>query len=538
MSPSFSRNWIDDLSRTAAGKTIAASRTIIVGGGTAGAVLAARLSEDPARQVILIEAGPVGDTPGELLDGTTLPAAVPGHPVNWGYESELTANTSGIVPRGRLLGGSSAINGGYFVRAREGDFARWARSGGSAWEYRNALPLLAALENDLDFGHEAGHGSDGPMRLRRPPQSGELTGAFLAAAQELGFPLEPDKNAIGARPGVGPIPSNIIDGVRVHTGLAYLSAARGRPNLTVIGGTRVVRVLLEGGRALGAVAAREGDPASTAMIEADEVVLCAGAVATAQLLMLSGIGPRRELQALGLPVVADLPVGERFHDHPNLALGWHPARRVAEDGPRTTFPTALNFDSANTGAGGAEGDLEILLTAQPDEALFGGDSSAGPPPPITETSELRLIVALQQPRSRGKLSLRSGDPFAPPRIEYRYLEHAEDVERLRLGVRTAAAMLRSEAFAGVFGRFAALDDPTLLDDRSLEQWIRDHLGTAIHMCGTAPMGEVVDGAGAVHGVRGLRVADTSILPSAPSRGPFNTAVLVGELIARLMRRSH
>lgn len=572
-------------------------RVVVVGGGTAGSVLAARLSEQPDQEVILVEAGPAGDTPAELLDGSTIPAAVPGHPVNWGYRSELTPGTETIVPRGRLLGGSSAINGGYFVRARPGDFERWARAGGPAWEYTAMLPLLAELETDLDaidgsVPAESGldsdpHGDSGPVQVRRPPQDGELTAAFTAAARELGFPEEPDKNALvgtpASAPGVGPIPSNIVDGIRVNTAMSYLAEAWGRSNLTIIGDTRATRVIIKGGQAIGVeiadtAAARRNEradeahlaqpdearvwqPGETARIDADEVILCAGAVATAQLLMLSGIGPRAELEALGLPVVADLPVGEGFHDHPNLALGWHPARTVIETGQRTAFPTALNFDSttvhpegdapaASAAQGRAapephpDGDLEVLLTAQPDEALFGtasGTVAAVAPPAITPGSELRLIVALQQPRSRGRLSLRSDDPLEPPRIEYRYLEHRDDATRLRVGVRTAAAILRSRAFRGLFGRFSSIDERVLSDDALLDRWIREHLGTAIHMCGTAPMGQegdaaaVVDGAGRVHGVPGLRVADTSILPSAPSRGPFNTAVLIGEFVARSMR---
>ncbi|RGE19318.1 mycofactocin system GMC family oxidoreductase MftG [Leucobacter sp. wl10] len=512
-------------------------RTLVVGGGAASVPLAARLSEDPDREVVLIEAGAAAiPPPAELLDGSAIPAAVPGHPASWGYEAELLPGRFAVVPRGRLLGGSSAINGGYFVRATPGDFGRWAREGGRAWAHDSALPILAALENDLDFGDAPGHGSKGPMRVRRPDPASGLVDAFYEAARELGFPAEPDKNAVGAALGVGPVPSNIVDGVRINTAAAYLGEAERRPNLTVLGETRALRIRIENARATGVevLTARPDGGGEAGFIAADEVVLCAGAVATPQLLLLSGVGPRAQLDALGISVIADLPVGERFHDHPNLALLWRSARSTRIPEERTAFPAALNLDSSGAAGLHPDGDLEILLTARPEHALFVSGPAADADP--TRDTELRLIVALQQPRSRGRLGLRSADPLDPPRIEYRYLEHAEDRDRLRIGVRTAAALLRSAAFAERFGGFVDLDDGGLGDDEALDAWIRARLGTAIHMCGTAPMGAVVDGAGRVQGVDGLRVADTSILPSAPHRGPANTAVFIGELIARRMLR--
>lgn len=579
-------------------RSAAPRSTLIVGGGTAGSVLAARLSEDPTRCVTLLEAGPAGDTPAELLTGATLPGAVPGHPVNWGYEAELTPGSRTIVPRGRLLGGSSAINGGYFVRARPEDFARWAAVGGPQWSYEAALPLLRAFENDLDFGHgcetphtEPLHGGTGPIRVKRPDPSGELTAAFTAAARGLGFADELDKNS-AATPGVGQVPSNIVDGVRTNAAMAYLAGARQRPNLTILGGHRVTRVRFDGARAVGvealvggpgvkpltiepdavnAVNAVNGLADSTRFFAADEIVLCAGSVATPQLLMLSGIGPRDALAAHDISLIADLPVGKEFHDHPNLALFWQPTRRLrnhAADAAAVAFPTSLNFDSSGSARRHPEGDLEILLTGVSDEELFGGSGSdisgcdvsgglnsvgddgvgdngvrdssacaggAGADDGLSESATMRLIIALQQPLSRGRLSLCDRDPRTPPRIEYRYLEHPDDRSRLRLGVRTAVDLLRSQAFSGVFGGLVSLDERTLADDARLDDWVRAQLGTAIHMCGTAALGSVVDSAGHVYGVSGLRVADTSILPTAPSRGPFNTAVFIGEFIARAMR---
>lgn len=505
------------------------TRTIVVGSGAAGAPLAARLSEDPGREVTLLEAGAAdGPVPPELLDGGTLRGAMPDHPANWAYPAELRSGQPHIVARGRILGGSTAINGGYFTRATPADFGRWAAIGGPEWSYEQALPLLRALENDLDYGTSPVHGAHGPVRIVRPPHSDPASTAFLAAARQLGFADELDKNA-GKSPGAGPVPSNIVDGVRVSTGSAYLSEARDR--IDVRGGTRALRVIIEDGDLGAAAGVRAiGVETDRGFIEADEVVLAAGAIATPQLLMLSGIGPRDHLAEHGIPVLVDLPVGVAFSDHPNVSLGWHPVSPIVDWDAGFGFPTALNFDAAAvdpTLAPRPEGDLEILLAAKPLSFLLTG---ARPP---RET--LQFLVALQGHIGRGRLTLTGADPIAPPRIEYRYLELEEDRKRLRIGVRTAVGLLQSPAFAEVYGGLADLGDDALGDDEALDHWILGHLGTALHTCATAPMGSVVDGAGRVPGVEALRVADTSILPSAPHRGPANTAVFIGELIARRMR---
>lgn len=476
---------------------------------------------------------------------------MPGHPFSWSYLGHLTPELPYTIARGRVLGGSSAINGGYFVRARPEDFDRWADAAGPAWSYERALPVLEAMESDHDFGVNPGHGASGPMPIARPPQDGVLASTFAAAARELGFHAEPDKNAPGAQ-GVGPVPANVIDGVRVNTARVYLAPAGERPNLRIIAGTRVLRVRFGGSRAVGVET--ESGP-----IDADEVILCAGAIGTPHLLLASGVGPRAQLEALGVRVVSDLPVGESFSDHPDISVGWKPSRPVFDPSERFAFPTALNFDSSGSGAYPA-GDLEVLLSVKPlgylltgsTRALAGGIRQVARHPlrtlrgvrgvsarrvaaQIAHADDLQLIVALQTPEGRGSITLESSNPAAPPRIDYRYLEEPSDLARIRTGIRTAAALLRSEAFTGLLDRLTELDDATLEDDARLDAWMRGHLGTAIHLCGSAPMGPVLDGAGRVHGVDGLRVADTSMLPDVPSRGPFATAVFIGEHIARLMR---
>ncbi|WP_030326348.1 mycofactocin system GMC family oxidoreductase MftG [Streptomyces sp. NRRL B-3229] len=505
---------------------------VVVGAGGSGAVLAARLSEDPGRTVMVLESGPVPEQlaafASELLDARLVPGARPGHLAVQAYPVRLTAQRAYTVPRGRFLGGSTTVNGGYFVRARHEDFGRWSDAGGAAWSYERVLPFLRALETDLDYGTDELHGGDGPMPVRRTGLCHPATAAFRAAASQLGFPEEPDKNAPCA-PGFGPVPSNTVDGVRLNTGVCYLLAALGRPNLRVVGGSTVSRIVVEGGRATGVIVEREGHPVSVA---AGEVVLCAGAFGSPHLLHLSGIGPRSDLERLGLPVVRDAPaVGARFGDHPQVAVEWVP-RRPLPEAVGTWLGGVLHLASSD---GGNPGDLEILQSLVPLPGLLGGTVTVPGAPHV-------FLVSDQSPRLTGRLRTRSADRATPPDIDYGYLSSGADRRRLREAVRATAALLATRAFGEVSAGLVEPGPRVLDDDRLLDRWIRARLGTSQHTCGTVPLGPAddcraaVDHYGRVHGIRGLRVADTSILPTAPSRGPAATAVLVGELVADAMRR--
>jgi choline dehydrogenase-like flavoprotein len=320
------------------------------------------------------------------------------------------------------------------------------------------------------------------------------------------------------------VPSNIIDGVRINAAMAYLADARSRPNLTIMGDTRALRVRVSRGTAVGVETDR-------GVVDADEVVLAAGSVATPHLLMLSGIGPTDQLAAHGIVSVSDLPVGQSFSDHPNLSVSWHSSLPLVNPAERFAFPTALNFDSSGSAGHYPDGDLEILLSVKPLSLLLHPDVASQP---AEGTDEFHVMVALQSPRGRGHMTLVSDDPLVQPRIDYNYLADEVDAARMRIGVRTAARLLQSAAFEGTFAGFSSLNDQILGDDERLDEWITTHLSTAIHLSGSAPMGQVVDGQGRVYGVDALRVADTSILPAVPSRGTFNAAVFIGEFIAHQM----
>jgi choline dehydrogenase len=464
---------------------------VVVGAGSAGCAFAGRLAEDAGLRVLLLEAGPVAAAP-DWLDG-----ARPGHPLNWSYAAELRPGRTVSVPRGRVVGGSSAINGANWVRATPADAAGWGVPG---WAWADLLPHFVRSEHDLDHPDAPGHGGSGPVPVRRPagPFLHPVAERFLGAAQRLGHPLEPDKNA-GGPPGAGLVPSNAGDGVRTSAAAAYLA---GHPNLTVRADAPAARVLLDRERARG-VALLDGT-----VVEAGEVVLAAGGVATPHLLMLSGIGPADVLRAAGVPVVRDLPVGQGFTDHPVVFVPFTTADPPAH--PRTPgSQAALDWDAgADPG-----GDVEVLAFVRP----------------FAPGGELHLMCMVTSPDSRGTITPTSPDPRVPPRIDYRYLRTEHDRRLLRHAVRTAADLLR----AGVGTRVAPGGD-VLGSDRELDGWIDAHLATAVHLSGSAPIGPVLDAQLRVHGIAGLRVVDTSVLPTAPRRGTAATAVAVGEKAAQLL----
>ncbi|SEK79372.1 mycofactocin dehydrogenase MftG [Rhodococcus maanshanensis] len=471
---------------------------IVVGGGSSGCVVAARLSANPDRAVLLIEAGPGSGDPGPL---GLLPVG-PRSDVAATYPVELLPGHSTTIARGRVLGGSGAVNGGYFIRGTASDFRSWP----ATWSYSEVLPYFRKLETDR-AGNSRWHGDDGPMPVTRIGRESmhPVSSAFLDACATEGFGYAADLNAPNAD-GAGPVPLNAVAGRRISTAAAYLEPILGRPNLRVRTGVVARRVVFDGVRAVGVEAEIAGE---LRLLPARQVVLCAGAIGTAHLLMHSGIGSAQHLSGLGLPVVADRPgVGRDFGDHPEVTLAYRPRLRVPRNEHTAVLEAVLEVDG-----------IEIRPYTAPFAEIIPGVADPDP----------RLGVALMRPDSRGELTLRSSDPADPPVVRYRYLASAADRAAMRSGLDLARGLLASAAF----GRVAAGAGPSPSETF-------ENLGTSMHLSGTCRMGSeadrdaVVDDRCRVIGVDEVLVADTSVMPVVTSRGPHATAVMIAERVSALI----
>ena len=495
---------------------------IVIGAGSAGSVVAAGLSEDGADRVLLLEAGGPDDI--ATLSGPPLWPTLFGTAVDWDYCTTPQPGTAGAVhhwPRGKVLGGSSSINGMIHIRGHRSNFDAWARAGAKGWDYEDVLPYFKRTER-VDGGDPAYRGTDGPLRVGPAQRRNPITDAFMVAAAEAGYPVSPDING-AQQEGACLHDHAIVDGVRQSAAGAWLHPAAGRPNLTITTDAHVRRLLLHKGRCVGVEFEHGGE-----RVEAQasgEVILSAGAIGSPQLLQLSGIGPADHLRSVGIDVSADLPgVGANLQDHPLSGVTYE-ARQVPPPPANGSGEASL---LTRTDPSVDEPDIQLLCIHVP----FHPPTLAGP------TNGYTIGVGLMTPVSRGSVLITTDDPLEPPRIDPRYLADQEDVRRLLRGIDIAREVGQAEGLAR-WRKAEVLPGPAATDEATLQEYLSVSTGTYFHPVGTCRMGKdelaVVDPELRVRGIEGLRVVDASVMPSIVSGNTNAATLMIGERGADLIK---
>lgn len=508
---------------------------IIIGAGSAGCVLANRLSEGPDTTVLLLEAGGPDDKPDIRIPIRW--GALLGTDVDWLYQTEPQIHLNNRVidwNRGKVLGGSSSINNMIYIRGHQWDYDHWAELGNEEWSYAEILPYFKKSEHQ-ERGTSEYHGVDGPLNVADTQYVSPLKDAFINAGVELGLPINDDFNG-ATQEGVGRYQFTHKNGERHSTVDAFLKPALARSNLTAETHAHVTRILFESTRARGVEYVHNNQ---IKQVFADcEVILCGGAINSPQVLLLSGVGPADQLTQFDIPVVADLPgVGENLQDHPLLPCALYSTQIKAKRDDALTNAAYQEYLQSRSGvftshsgeAGGfARTRPELAIPDIQYYEVLGG---------IQDEHDLTIMASLMRPFSRGYIRLRLNNPFAHPIVQPNYLDREEDLQTMIDSVKFVRRLTQTEAYAGVIDR-ELYPGASVQTDEAIAEWVRENLATTWHFSGTCKMGidslAVVDPQLRVYGVDGLRVVDASIMPEVVGGNTNAPTIMIAEKAADMI----